>query len=246
MELSFVLPAFNEQARLPAALASIRQAAAEAGAPSWEIVVCDNNSTDGTGAAAAEAGARVVFEPHNQIARARNAGAKAATGTHLIFMDADSRLSPELLRETLAVWEEGAAAAGGALVAFDRTDVGWHARAGLAGWNVLSRACGLAAGSYMYCPRKAWEETGGFDETVYAGEELAFSIRLRDWCRARGLGFRILSGARLETSARKIDQFSPWNMVVMMTGLLLPSARRRADKCAYWYDPALRESEKSG
>ena len=92
VELSFIIPAYNERERLPSAVASIRHAAAEAGAPRWEIVVCDNNSTDGTGAAAEAEGARVIFEPHNQIARARNTGARAAAGARLIFMDADSRL----------------------------------------------------------------------------------------------------------------------------------------------------------
>ena len=41
-----------------------------------EVVVCDNNSTDRTAEIARAAGARVVFEPFNQIARARNTGAR--------------------------------------------------------------------------------------------------------------------------------------------------------------------------
>src|SRR5262249_18996054 len=44
-------------------------------------------------------GATVVFEPINQIARARNTGAAAATGDWLIFVDADSKPSRELFAE---------------------------------------------------------------------------------------------------------------------------------------------------
>ena len=55
-----------------------------------ELIVCDNNSSDATPAIAAAAGARVVFEPVNQIGRARNAAAAAATGDWLVFVDADS------------------------------------------------------------------------------------------------------------------------------------------------------------
>ena len=48
---------------------------------------------------AAATGATVVFEPVNQIARARNTGAAAATGDWLIFVDADSRPSAELFAD---------------------------------------------------------------------------------------------------------------------------------------------------
>ena len=61
--------------------------------------MCDNNSKDRTAEIARAAGARVVFEPVNQIARARNAGAAAATGIWLVFVDADSHPSAALFDE---------------------------------------------------------------------------------------------------------------------------------------------------
>ena len=63
--MSIVVPAFNEARGLPATLASIRSASAAFDARGWthELIVCDNNSTDGTGNVARAAGARVVFEP---------------------------------------------------------------------------------------------------------------------------------------------------------------------------------------
>ena len=42
----------------------------------FELIVCDNNSTDRTAEIARAAGATVEFEPVNQIARARNSGAR--------------------------------------------------------------------------------------------------------------------------------------------------------------------------
>ncbi|WP_258192585.1 glycosyltransferase [Nitrosospira sp. Nsp2] len=72
-----------------------------------EIIVVDNNSTDGTAHLARAAGARVVFEPINQIGRARNAGAAEAQGEWLMFIDADSILSPGLLSEILRLIEDG-------------------------------------------------------------------------------------------------------------------------------------------
>src|SRR6266513_428227 len=84
----------------------------------WEaaLIVCDNNSTDRTGDLARAAGATVVFEPINQIARARNSGAAAASGDWLIFVDADSHPSAELFAEVAGQIEAGKCLAGGATV----------------------------------------------------------------------------------------------------------------------------------
>ena len=63
------------------------------------VIVVSNNSTDRTAELSRKAGARVVFEPVNQIARARNAGARAATGDWLLFVDADSHPCGELFAD---------------------------------------------------------------------------------------------------------------------------------------------------
>ena len=104
--LSVVVPAFNEEALLPACLESVKAAAAACRLGDWELVVCDNASTDATARLAAERGAKVVHEPVRRIARSRNAGAAAAAGDWLLFIDADSLLSEESLRAMLAAAEE--------------------------------------------------------------------------------------------------------------------------------------------
>ena len=83
MNISVIIPAYNEEAYLPATLASINEAAATLTVSSGvrvEILVVDNNSTDATATVARAAGAAVVREPKQGIARARNAGARHATG----------------------------------------------------------------------------------------------------------------------------------------------------------------------
>ena len=82
MHLSIVIPAFNEELLITHCLDSISESmiANQGAGFTHEIIVVDNNSTDKTAELAKHAGANVVFEPINQIGRARNAGAAAATG----------------------------------------------------------------------------------------------------------------------------------------------------------------------
>src|SRR5215470_6332257 len=86
-----------------------------------ELIVCDNNSTDRTAELARKVGAHVVFEPVNQIARARNAGAVAATGDWLLFIDADSHPQPELFADVANAMASGECLAGGSTVRLDRS-----------------------------------------------------------------------------------------------------------------------------
>ncbi|HWC44321.1 MAG TPA: glycosyltransferase [Actinomycetota bacterium] len=80
--ITVVLPALDEAAALPAALASF-----PAGV---HLLVVDNGSSDGTAAVAAAAGARVVTEPRRGFGAACWAGVQAAPGAEVVvFADAD-------------------------------------------------------------------------------------------------------------------------------------------------------------
>lgn len=91
MKLSVLIPAFNEEKRIGTCIRSVHAALSANARPELqtEIIVADNNSKDATPQIARQEGAHVVFEPVNQISRARNPGARAATGDWLLFLDAD-------------------------------------------------------------------------------------------------------------------------------------------------------------
>src|SRR5512134_4122720 len=101
MKISVGVPAFNEERLLTETLPNIRAAMDAFDRRGWasELIVCDNNSTDRTAEIARAAGARVVFEPVNQISRARNRGAAEAGGDWIFFVDADSLPSVELFSD---------------------------------------------------------------------------------------------------------------------------------------------------
>ena len=115
---SFVIPAYNEQALLPRTLSALNRAATETG-EAFEVVVVDDASTDGTAAVAREHGANVISANCRQIAAARNAGAAMAVGEFLIFVDADTVVTPDAICAAVAAMRAGAAG-GGCAFRFDR------------------------------------------------------------------------------------------------------------------------------
>jgi glycosyltransferase involved in cell wall biosynthesis len=235
VDYSIVIPAFNEEAFLPATLTAVCTAMAALPGASGELIVVDNNSTDRTAAVARSYGATVVFEPVNQISRARNCGAAAAVGRYLLFVDADTVVGVELLRAALAALESGKVCGGGARVGTSE-QTHFVARLFLWLWNALAPRLGYAAGAFVYCRREGWEQTGGFSHDLYASEEIAFSRMLRRWGRERGMAFKVLP-QQMDTSMRKARWYGPWRIVGMMLPLLFMPWRLRSRRhCSTWYE----------
>ena len=236
LEVSVLIPAYNEQALIGEVIDSVHRSFASMPDRPYEVIVCDNNSTDRTADLAAAKGATIVVEPHNQISRARNAAARAARGKWLIFLDADTLLNPQLLRSTLTCLESGKFVGGGSTIAFDKELHSPLAVLLTHVWTTISVLLRLAAGSYVFCTREAWAETGGFDEQLYAGEEIFFSRRLKKWGRPRGQRFKIITGAPVVTSARKLEWFNQWQLLHRMLRLAVPGALKRRERCGLWYE----------
>ena len=236
--VSVIVPAFNEEQGLAASLRSIRQAMEVLDAAGWpsELIVCDNNSTDRTPEIARDAGAKVVFEPINQISRARNAGAALGCGDWLIFIDADSHPSRALFADVLRVAQDGRCIAGGSTLCFDVPD---HIMVGMAWiWNTVSRCTRWAAGSFIFCETSAFTEVGGFSHELYATEEIDLFRRLKGLARRRGRTIEILRGHPLRTSARKMRLYTWREALRFVTRTVVGWGRtlRSAEECFSWYD----------
>jgi len=209
--LTIVIPAFNEAELIGNCIRSVRdawqsQSDRRQSQFSYELIVTDNNSQDATAELARGAGALVVFEPVNQIARARNAGAGHATGDWLLFIDADSELHPRTLELLLATIARGDCGGGGCVIRL--AGAPWWGRLMVGFWNLLSRSCRWAAGSFLFCQTAAFREVGGFDEQYFAAEEIYLSQVLKQWCRRHRLRFQILHGFPHTSSARKFHAYS--------------------------------------
>lgn len=229
MQLSIVIPAFNEALHIRQCVAAARCAAEATGRP-HEIIVVNDASEDDTAARARAAGARVIDVNRRQIAAVRNAGAAAATGELLVFIDGDTLVKPATLIATCDAVDRGFVA-GGAPVAFD-AHADLPAGLAVALWNFISRVRRLAAGSYLFVTRQAFEAVGGFDEALFAAEEVNLSRRLhRRW------PFAIVSPA-VVTSSRKLRTHRWTDHFITLFRVLLTRGRalRSREHLHLWYD----------
>lgn len=91
MDISVVIPAYNEEASVGDVVRKLREAY-----PEFEVLVVDDGSSDGTGKAAEEAGAKVVTHPYNQgYGASVKTGLRHAGGEAVVLVDADGQHEPE-------------------------------------------------------------------------------------------------------------------------------------------------------
>ena len=175
MEISVVIPTWNEESWLPVVLASIYRCPAIS-----EVIVADNYSTDNTARIAADHQCIVI--PGGRPAHGRNAGASVARGELIVFLDADVLVTADVIRTVLHHFR-------------DKRVVGVHLPLDPMGggsfvllcYKVMERylslihALGLSqvVGSFIAVRRDAFIETNGFDEMITAGEDADFLRRLR-------------------------------------------------------------------
>jgi GT2 family glycosyltransferase len=234
--ISIIIPAFNEQLLLPHTLRRIQSASQSFLDLAWqfECIVCDNNSTDHTAEMAHAQGARVIFEPVNQISRARNTGASIARGDWLLFIDADSQPSPELFADVARHIMSGQILGGGATIQLDDP----HRIGNLltAAWNRVSRTLRWMAGSFIFVETAAFHAAGRFNQELFAAEEIDLSRRLKKLARASGKKLVILHRAPLLTSARKMRLYSLPQLAQLLLFPVLNPSRLLKKPSPYWYD----------
>jgi glycosyltransferase involved in cell wall biosynthesis len=102
--ISFVVPAYNEEALIASCLHAILAETSRVGCRA-EIIVVDNNSADRTRQiAGAMPGVVIVDEPKRGLVQARRAGCLAASGQLIANIDADTMIPPGWLDRVLAVF----------------------------------------------------------------------------------------------------------------------------------------------
>jgi glycosyltransferase involved in cell wall biosynthesis len=189
MVLSFVVPAFNEEAYIGDCLESILKQTKDI-QDSTEIIVVNNASTDRTREVALSyPGVRVVDEPRKGLTFARQAGFLASSGSIIANVDSDSRLPPGWVDRVLKEFRFNPRLSGfsGPFIYYDLTPqqrrlvkvfylLGWITH--IMNKHILRVGAMMQGGNFVVS-RAALEEIGGFNvEISFYGEDTDIARRL--------------------------------------------------------------------
>jgi len=188
MRLSFVIPAYNEEAYLPACLDSI--VAQTKDLQDVEIIVVNNASSDRTREVALGfPGVKVVDEPRKGLTFARQAGFAESSGDLIANVDSDSRLTPGWVEQVLRAFDEQPklVALSGPIVYYDlspkqRVSVQMFYLLAYMVYGInryILRAGSMVQGGNFVLKRKALESIGGFDVSIaFYGEDTDIARRM--------------------------------------------------------------------
>lgn len=185
-ELSVVVPAYDAEETLPTQLEALL---AQRPAWPWEVLVCDNGSTDGT-ADLVRAWAQRMPElrlvdasARRGPSAARNIGVSQARGPRIAFCDADDRVADGWVAAMRRALDEHEFVAGpfeGSLLNADaESAVTWTAQAhGLTVKPFLPQFVTAGSGN-MGVLRAVFDEVGGFYEGARTAEDDDFCLRVQ-------------------------------------------------------------------
>jgi GT2 family glycosyltransferase len=219
--VSVVIPVRNGASTLPPLLRSLE--AQTLGRARFEVIVVDNDSSDGTAEVAAGGGATVVHEPVANRSRARNRGVASAAAPLYAFTDADCVADPRWLEALLECAPSAPLVAGAVEVtisenpnALERFELLW--RFGQQEWIKQ----GWAATANLLVHRQAFDAVGGFDPAWrHIGEDADFCVR------AGGAGYSLAycSAARVAHTGER--ELRPFLRRFFMHGYSVNQARYR-------------------
>lgn len=174
VDISFVIPALNEEYYLPNLLKSIGECVPNG--LSFEIVVADNGSTDNTVLLAEKLGAKVLVDTEATISKLRNIAVSETSGGMLVFLDADISLTEEWGRNISSVYDS----------IHKNSNFITGSRCGIpnnASWiediwfqPLVDKPSKYINSGHLITSRSLFDEIGGFDEYLTTGEDYAFGV----------------------------------------------------------------------
>ncbi len=175
MDCSIVIATKDRERYLERALASLER---QVGAPSFEVVVVDNGSSDGTAAVARRYAERLQLQYVNESepnrGKARNRGVASASGEYLLFCDDDVQAPPGWVAAHAAAHRGGDLVVNGPILNVPS----YEARPKPAAANYSGAFLCTCNASLR---KRSFERAGGFDEgfDLYGWEDTELGVRLR-------------------------------------------------------------------
>jgi GT2 family glycosyltransferase len=176
--VSFVIPVRNDAVRLQRCLSSIL--ANDYPRDLIEIVVVDNESTDGSAGAARNFGAIVIKSPGDSVAAHRNRGARAALGSLIAFADSDHEIDCNWIDTAVDVLSDPTVAATGSAY-LTQPSANWVQQQydGMRTRAVRREEVSWLGSGNFAVKRAVFERIGGYNESLTACEDVDLCNRLR-------------------------------------------------------------------
>jgi glycosyltransferase involved in cell wall biosynthesis len=244
--VSLIIPAYNEEAYLPALLDSLAVARDryEGGPDDIEVVVVDNASTDATADLARSRGCRVVSEDRRIIAAVGNTGARHARGRVLVFVDADNIMHPDTFNVIDRTLSTGKVIAGSSGVKMQRMSPGIAVTYALMVPLVWLTRMDTGV---VFCRREDFEAIGGYNEDLLFAEDvqLLWDLMRLGWKQGRKL--TRTRSVKATYSTRKFDKHGDWHWLGLIFrlsyGLLFSKSFMNNFAWKYWYGNQRRQTD---
>lgn len=236
VKVSVVIPSYNEEKYLPKTLEALKNALGAI--PDSEVVVVDNESTDGTREIALRFGARILEETEHNIAQVRNTGAEAVSGSVIVFVDADTIVRRGVFEKIIEAMSNDKCLGGSVKVEYERASRGW-VRFFMQSWSFWARFTKMRQGALQFCRSDVFRELGGYDETIYVGEDIEFHWRLDKLAQKREGFTAFIEEPKVLTSSRRWDKMG-FRMLFIGHPVTIFLGWRMRFLWKDWYENAIR------
>lgn len=179
IEISFIIPAYNEEKFILQTIESIRQCIGDR--YSYEVIVVDHGSVDNTARLATTANARVyVAEGAGTISELRNIGASHARAETLVFLDADITITDDWIAHFPKTYTE--IRNNPLLITGSKLEVppsaGWVSRLWFRSFRTENEPTHIGSGHFI-TTKNLINILGGFSTELETGEDYEFCTRAR-------------------------------------------------------------------
>jgi len=194
-KVSVVIPAYNEEVLLPFTLNSLKNQDYK---DPFEIVVCDNNSTDSTAKIARRQGAKVVLEKRKGTSYAYDTGMRNAEGELILVTNADTLLPSNWISSIVKVYDENpdVVVVGTTVKFYNAPDWVNTAMKSLDTLNPIKAMWGVS----MSCRKWVFYKVGGFQHGINTNEDAIFTLMAKKYGK-----FKRLTDVIVEMDGRRFN-----------------------------------------
>ena len=182
--ISIIIPVYNSKAIIGDCIQSLLDQ--DYPKDKLEIIVVDNNSTDGTAETIKQYPVQYLLEDKIQSSyAARNKGAQNAKGEALLFFDADQIVEKDFLKKFARAWDDTQYSAFGAQyipIGDQKTLAGkyWHTQETTQFTNPADgKSFAKLGGGNTLIRKEVFHKLGGYDSNLVSWGDYDFSYRLR-------------------------------------------------------------------